>query len=407
MAFAIDGAGIAAGLVFVDRPVGAAGRGFGTADLREFAFLANGLAAVARIALSRVEGRARRMSDRLLGVRRQAGIITRSAVLGALLDRLERAADCDLPILLSGESGTGKELFARAIHALSPRADLPFVAVHCAAIPEHLLEAELFGHIKGAFTDAGEERRGYFRDAAGGTVFLDEVGEMAAALQAKLFRVLEDRRITALGSTRSVEVDFRVVSATNLDLKAALARGALRSDLYYRLSGLTLTLPPLRERPEDVLLLLEHFLEDGSSDPHTGGLRFSTEARRALERYHWPGNVRELRQVVRSAAALRDPDSARIEIDALPGRIARAAGPRPLARHLDDDLIERIGRAASDVGVNEILRTLQERIEERALAASAGNQRAAARKLSVGESTLRRRMKARRRRVEDAEDVGK
>ncbi len=347
------------------------------------------------------------MSDRLLGVRRQAGIITRSAVLGALLDRLERAADCDLPILLSGESGTGKELFARAIHALSPRADLPFVAVHCAAIPEHLLEAELFGHIKGAFTDAGEERRGYFRDAAGGTVFLDEVGEMAAALQAKLFRVLEDRRITALGSTRSVEVDFRVVSATNLDLKAALARGALRSDLYYRLSGLTLTLPPLRERPEDVLLLLEHFLEDGSSDPHTGGLRFSTEARRALERYHWPGNVRELRQVVRSAAALRDPDSARIEIDALPGRIARAAGPRPLARHLDDDLIERIGRAASDVGVNEILRTLQERIEERALAASAGNQRAAARKLSVGESTLRRRMKARRRRVEDAEDVGK
>ena len=403
MAFAIDGAGVAVGLIFADRPLSAERPGFRTADLRDFAFLANGLAAVSRIALSRAEGRELRMRDRLQGVRRHAGIVTRSVVLGGLLDRLERAAVSDLPILVTGESGTGKELFARAIHESSKRSTRPFLTVNCAAIPEPLLEAELFGHTKGAFTGADHERAGYFRDAAGGTIFLDEIGEMPSALQAKLLRVLEDRRVTAVGSTRPIDVDFRIVSATNVDLDRAIKEGAFRADLYYRLEGVKLALPALRERPEDILLLLEHFTEDfaAARDLPSGEIRFTAEARRALERYEWPGNVRELRQTVHSAAAMRDPDAKEIDLDALPSRMAHAARPRSLSSQIDDDLLDRIAHAAGEVGAPELLFEIQERLEARAIHKAKGNKRAAARSLSMGESTLRRRLKVKKEEGED------
>lgn len=234
------------------------------------------------------------------------GIVTRSPVMKQLLREVELVAESGASVLILGESGTGKELVARALHDASPRSDQPFVAINCAAVPADLLEAELFGHTRGAFTGAEQAREGLFQQAEGGSLFLDEIGDMPAGFQAKLLRALQEHRIRPVGADREIEIDARLISATHIDLVQAMQRGDFREDLYYRLNVVALELPPLRERPEDIVLLAEHFLaEFGQELTETRKLPgLSREAVRALVDYHWPGNIRELRNVVEQLVAL-------------------------------------------------------------------------------------------------------
>jgi DNA-binding NtrC family response regulator len=221
---------------------------------------------------------------------------------------VQRAAVSDVTVLLEGESGTGKELFARAVHALSPRRDEPFVAINCAAIPESLLETELFGHEKGAFTGAVGRKLGKFQVADGGTIFLDEIGDLPLPLQAKILRALEERTFERVGGTATVRVDVRVVAATNRNLKAAVAAHRFREDLYFRLSVFPITVPPLRERAEDILLLARHFVDRFCSEMNKPPMVLSEDAQEALTRYPWPGNVRELQNCIERAVILADDD---------------------------------------------------------------------------------------------------
>jgi len=237
----------------------------------------------------------------------EVGIVSREPAVLALFRDLERVARTTLPILLSGEPGTGKELFARAAHRLSPRAAAPFVAVNMAAIPLDLFESEMFGHVKGSFTGAQADRRGYFEQAAGGTIFLDEIGEARAEHQGKLLRVLQERTLQRVGATQTTAVDARVVAASNRDLARGVAEGWFREDLYFRLKGVVLRLPPLRERKRDVGPLAERFVEEAVAE--TGRRATLSEAALlALEGHDWPGNVRELQNCLRRAVALADRD---------------------------------------------------------------------------------------------------
>jgi len=221
----------------------------------------------------------------------------------------QRVAATDSTVLLLGESGSGKELFARAIHHLSPRAEQPFVALNCAAIPEGLIENELFGHERGAYTGAGARKIGKLELAHRGTLFLDEIGELPLSMQTKLLRVLEEKRFERVGGTQSIEVNVRIVTATNKDLQAAVADKTFREDLYFRISAVPITIPPLRERGEDVLLLAEHFLERFKREFHKPSLALTPEARARLQTYSWPGNVRELQNAIERAAILANgPD---------------------------------------------------------------------------------------------------
>jgi len=234
----------------------------------------------------------------------QHQIISRSSRMAEALAEARMISQSDASVLLRGESGTGKELLAQAIHQASPRAGKPFIAVNCGAIPEALLESELFGHVKGAFTDAVASHKGLFQAADGGTLLLDEIGDMPPALQVKLLRVLQERVVRPLGSSQSIPVDVRIISATHRDLDAAMAEGQFRADLYYRLNVVTLTLPPLSERREDIPLLANHFLTKLASkyDKRLSG--FAPEALKALTTAAWPGNVRQLYNVVEQVCAL-------------------------------------------------------------------------------------------------------
>jgi two-component system, NtrC family, response regulator AtoC len=227
------------------------------------------------------------------------GIITEDPTMQELLATVERVAPSDLPVLIQGESGTGKELFAHAVHRRGPRAVHPFVAVNCAAVPENLLESELFGHEKGAFTGAVVRKPGLFEVADRGVLFLDEVGEIPAPIQVKLLRAIETKEFFRVGGIRSIRADVRIVSATNKRLKSEMQAGRFREDLYYRLNGVTLALPPLRERPADIPLLAAHFLARAAPRK-----RLSAPASEALRLYQWPGNVRELQMVIQRAAIL-------------------------------------------------------------------------------------------------------
>jgi DNA-binding NtrC family response regulator len=229
---------------------------------------------------------------------RLEGIIGESAAIEQSLELAERAAQAEVTVLIEGESGTGKELFARAIHYHGPRARGPFVAQNCAALPETLLESELFGHVRGAFTGAERHRRGLFEEAAGGTLFLDEVSETSPAIQAKLLRVLQDKEVRPVGSNGGRTVDVRVIAATNRDLREAVHEGTFRLDLYYRLRVFPLPVPPLRERREDIRLLAVHFLEQLGAQEHKHLRGFEPAALQLMERYAWPGNVRELQNEV-------------------------------------------------------------------------------------------------------------
>jgi len=250
----------------------------------------------------------------------QLGIVTHDPAMLALFRDLEKAARSTLPILIAGEPGTGKELFARAAHRLSPRADGPFVAVNMGAIPAELFESEMFGHVRGSFTGAVADRKGYFEQANRGTVFLDEVGELRPEHQAKLLRVLQDKSFYRIGATRPTTVDVRVVAASNRDLERASAEGSFREDLYFRLKGLVLRLPPLRERPRDVRLLAERFVRDAAVEVGRPALPLSEPALAALERNEWPGNARELQNCLRQALALADGAAITVADLRLPAR---------------------------------------------------------------------------------------
>ncbi len=236
-------------------------------------------------------------------------IIGEHASIRELSQQIQRVAQTDSTVLLLGESGTGKELFARAVHHVSPRRDQPFVALNCAAIPEGLVENELFGHERGAFTGAGARKAGKMDLAHRGTLFLDEIGELPLAIQAKLLRVLEERRFERVGGTQSIDVDVRIVVATNRNLQQCVAEKTFREDLYFRVSAVPLTIPALRDRGNDVLLLAEHFLAKFGGEFGKPGVHLSEEAKQRVIEYHWPGNVRELQNAIERAVILSDGPS--------------------------------------------------------------------------------------------------
>jgi DNA-binding NtrC family response regulator len=269
-------------------------------------------------------------------------IVGESAALREAIELARRVAPTRATVLLTGETGTGKELVAGLIHVLSPRAQRPFVKVNCAALPETLLESELFGHERGAFTGADRARVGRFEQADGGTLFLDEVGDMSPATQAKLLRVLQEQEFHRLGGTRTLRTDVRIVAATNQDLPAAVAAGRFREDLFFRLHVIAIHLPPLRERDGDVGPLATHLLGEAARELGRAGLRFAPEALEKLRAHAWPGNVRELRNAVERAALMADGDT--IGADDLALSPGQASGARGL--ELADATLAGLERAA-------------------------------------------------------------
>ena len=236
------------------------------------------------------------------------GIIYESSVMRKVLDSVHQFASTNVTVLVSGESGTGKELIARAIHYASPRASFPFVTVNCGAIPESLLESELFGYVKGAFTGAEHSRAGFFQTADRGTVFLDEISETSPSMQVKLLRVLQEKEVTMVGSTKSFKVDVRIVAATNKDLHVLVQKGQFREDLFYRLNVITLELPSLRERNHDVVLLAHYFLEKFAKELDKDVPKFSDKVLEIFTRYSWPGNVRELENIIQRMVIMTKSD---------------------------------------------------------------------------------------------------
>ncbi len=287
--------------------------------------LAESLLALARRSAEEV---AERLARERSGTRYSlSDFVTASAVMRRFLALARRVAPTDVSLLILGETGVGKERLARAIHTEGPRAAGPFIAINCGALPENLLESELFGHEEGAFTGAHRARRGYFELAHRGTIFLDEVGEIPLHLQVKLLRVLEDRRIQRVGGERTVDIDVRVIAATNRDLEAEVQAKSFRADLYFRLAVVTLTLPPLRERREDIPDLVQSYLEYFKGRFGCQASAVSFAALEALARYSWPGNVRELINVVEQVLLLSSADE--VQVADLPRRVLAASDPAP------------------------------------------------------------------------------
>ena len=251
--------------------------------------------------------------DRLTGTR---GIVSASSVMKELLETASRAANSDATVLITGESGTGKELLARLIHRSSPRSEGPMVTVNCAAIPPGLVESELFGHVKGAFTGAVRDRKGHFMTASRGTLFLDEIGELATDVQVKLLRAIQEKQVQPVGSEKTARADIRIIAATNMNLQEQIAAGAFREDLFYRLSVIPLFIPPLRERTEDIPALAAHFLKKCDAP---AGVKFSPDALAQLTAYHWPGNIREMQNLVERCVILRNRDVIQASDLHLPG----------------------------------------------------------------------------------------
>lgn len=299
-------------------------------------------------------------------------LVSSSEAMREVFKRIGMAAGSDATVLVLGETGTGKELVARALHRASARSARPFVAVNCAAIPAELMESELFGHVKGAFTGATADRLGRFREADGGTLFLDEIGDMPLATQAKILRVLQEREITPVGGTRVLPVDVRVVAATHRDLPAAVAEGRFREDLWYRLQVVSLVLPPLRERLGDVLLLAEHFLR------RIGGVapkRLSAAAARRLVGHRWPGNVRELRNAMERAAIMAHGKFIELEhIDLQPAAVSAGVD------------------IAWDGTLANAVAQVEREMVRRALVETGGNRAEAARRLGLSRQQLYRKL---------------
>ncbi len=309
------------------------------------------------------------------------GVIGNSKQMLDVIDRLQRIAPTDATVLIEGETGTGKELVAKAIHQNSPRKKRPFVPLNCAALSEHILESELFGHIKGAFTDASADRQGKFEYANGGTLFLDEVGDMPLPTQIKLLRVLENGDITRVGSNEPFHVDVRILSATNRDLELSIAAGTFRKDLYHRLKVVTVQLPKLVERREDLPLLIDYFLKEHTKRHGKTVTGISTAARRRLLVFDWPGNVRQLRNVIESMVVV-DYDGV-LDLDDLPTELAPADG-EIAATTGQDGLHELVGKSLSEIEGLFIGETLR---------VTGGNREEAADMLGIGQRTLYRKIK--------------
>jgi DNA-binding NtrC family response regulator len=279
------------------------------------------------------------------------GLIGESVTMRKVFDVIAKAASTSATVLITGESGTGKELVARAVHYSSSRASAQFVPVNCVAIPEELLESELFGHVKGAFTGAIESRAGFFQTADGGTIFLDEISDTGLAMQAKLLRVLQDKEVCMVGSSRSRKVDVRIIASTNKDLLSLVKKGIFREDLYYRLNVITIDLPPLRERDDDILILINHFANKFGKDLGRSAPRFSENALQTLRNYHWPGNVRELENVVQRLVVMTDGDL--IEVSDLPSLMRFSALSKTgFNRTLAEVEVEHIQNVLASVGNN-------------------------------------------------------
>ena len=308
-----------------------------------------------------------------------------SAAFVEVMKLVGRVAGTTLPVLVTGESGTGKEVVARAIHRRSARAARPFVAVNCGAIPAELIESELFGHTRGSFTGAERDRRGLLQEADGGTVFLDEITETTPAFQVKLLRALQDGEVRRVGSNQTVSVDVRVIAASNRDVERETREGRFRQDLFYRLNAVTLHLPPLRERAEDIMPLARHFAEHATRQGAGACVSFTSEAVRLLEAYDWPGNIRELENAVVRAAALCDHA---VRPEDLPERVRGSRADAPPAPR----------PAGGDAAAEEILTLaeLEARHVARALAHTGGNKQAAARLLGIDRTTLQRMLKRHR-----------
>jgi DNA-binding NtrC family response regulator len=366
---------------FLDVPKAVSAFRFGACDLIEKPFSLSRLDEAVEIARAR------------LGIAREGsipaperGIIGRSAPIREIAAAIEKVGPSEATVLIDGETGVGKEVVARAIHAASPRRAKPFVAVNCGALPEPLVEAELFGHEKGAYTGAAEARRGYFRAASGGTIFLDEIGELSPAAQVKLLRALQEREIMPVGASRPERVDVRVVAATNRDIEAAVREGRFRKDLLYRLNVVRISIPPLRERPEDVEPLVEHFIARCNARYGRKVEGLEPEAREALLRYDYPGNARELENLVERAFALGAKE--RIRAKDLP----------PLRPHFRTVSRETAAGGAPALGAGEIptLARAKDILIERALEAAGGNIERAAAILGISSKTISRHRKRRR-----------
>jgi len=310
-------------------------------------------------------------------------IIGRGGKMREILASVERVAPTRTTVLLCGESGVGKDLIARAVHFHSPRAKHPFVKINCTAIPENLMESELFGYEKGAFTGAAQSKPGKFEQADTGTVFLDEIGDVTPSIQVKLLRVLQEREFERLGSNKTKSIDVRVIAATNVDLQRAIEEGNFREDLYYRLNVFPMTIPPLRERREDVAFLAEHFLERFAAQQGRARLRLSAEAQSKLVQYDWPGNVRELENVIERALVLAGGDVLReddIRLDHAPRR-GSGNGGAAMVNGGDGFLPEGVS-----------LDQHEQQLIREALRRSAGNKSQAARLLGLSRNALRYRL---------------
>ncbi len=310
-------------------------------------------------------------------------IVGEHATMKEASQMTQRVAATDSTVLLLGESGTGKELFARAVHHLSPRAAAPFVALNCAAIPEGLVENELFGHERGAYTGAGARKMGKLELAHRGTLFLDEIGELPLAIQSKLLRVLEEKRFERVGGTQQIDVNVRILTATNKDLRAAVAEKSFREDLYFRISAVPITIPPLRDRGDDVLLLAEHFLERFKREFRKPALELTEDARARLRTYPWPGNVRELQNSIERAAILVNGpqiDAATLQLPA----------PKPSAEELPGGMLEEefVWEGALDEVSHRAVTHVERFKIQNALRESKWNKTRAAEKLGVSYKTL-------------------
>ncbi len=299
------------------------------------------------------------------------GILGESSVIKKVFKTIEKTASVSATTLITGESGTGKELVARAIHYSSERASAPFIPINCGGIPETLLESELFGYMKGAFTGAHETRAGFFQTADGGTIFLDEIGETSINMQVKLLRVLQDKEVRMVGSTNSRKVDVRIIAATNKDLKNLITKETFREDLYFRINVITIEIPPLRERGKDVLLLVNHFASKYSRELGKPIPRFSETALEVLKNYHWPGNVRELENVVQRIVLMNDDEI--VEVPDLPS-LMRFSALRGSG----------LNRSLAEVEVEHI---------RNVLASVDGNKTRASEILQIDRKTLREKMK--------------
>jgi len=301
-------------------------------------------------------------------------MLGRSEAMREVFRTIDKVAGYKTTVLVTGESGTGKELVARALHDQSPRADAPFVAVNCGAIPEALLESELFGHKKGAFTDAHADKLGLFAEADGGTLFLDEIGELPMALQVKLLRALQESTIRRLGDTKDRKVDVRVVAATVRDLKREVEASRFREDLYYRLNVLQIVVPPLRARREDIPMLVEHFVDRNNRRLGTSVRGIEAKAQKLLLEYHWPGNVRELETLVERAVVLSEGDV--LTVADLPERVREPSDPVAVA----------LGQG--ELSIKKTQRYMEETLIRRALQKTGGNRTQAAKLLEISHRAL-------------------